>query len=99
MDIFPFFVVYLVLPTNSISPGEMSPKEPRLFSTSLLYGQFRVKEIINFDQTDLLEEDCFLLDIFTQLFVWIGSRSSADVRVHINDFAERFVREVRWWLR
>ena len=60
------------------SPGEAPPRDPRLFSASTATGTFRVEEVDNFDQSDLNDEDVFLLDTYTQLFVWIGSQSSQE---------------------
>lgn len=48
----------------------------------------------NFDQTDLNDEDVFLLDTFTQLFVWIGSSSTQEEKDKSIAAAHKFVAEV-----
>ena len=42
------------------------------------------KKIENFDQKDLNDEDVFLLDTYTQVFVWIGTNASADEKKKID---------------
>lgn len=48
----------------------------------------------NFDQNDLNDEDVYLLDTYTQIFVWIGSQSSEEEKKKAVDFAQRYVAEV-----
>jgi hypothetical protein len=48
----------------------------------------------NFDQSDLNDEDVFLLDTYTQVFVWIGSQSSQEEKTKAVEFAQRYVAEV-----
>ncbi|XP_030641839.1 villin-1 [Chanos chanos] len=45
---------------------------PRLFECSNQTGRFIATEIANFDQSDLDEDDVMLLDIWDQVFLWIG---------------------------
>lgn len=51
----------------------VNERPPRLFQMSNASGYFKVEEIYNFNQDDLIEEDTMLLDTGTTLFVWIGS--------------------------
>eukprot|EP00595_Chromulina_sp_UTEXLB2642_P000003 CAMPEP_0196761982 /NCGR_PEP_ID=MMETSP1095-20130614/1310_1 /TAXON_ID=96789 ORGANISM="Chromulina nebulosa, Strain UTEXLB2642" /NCGR_SAMPLE_ID=MMETSP1095 /ASSEMBLY_ACC=CAM_ASM_000446 /LENGTH=818 /DNA_ID=CAMNT_0042112171 /DNA_START=51 /DNA_END=2507 /DNA_ORIENTATION=+ len=76
-----------------LSPGVSAPQEARLYHASTATGVFRVDEVDNFDQTDLNDEDVFLLDTYTQLFVWIGSQSTAEEKQKSLALAERFVAE------
>jgi advillin len=76
-----------------VSPGQQAPRDARLFSASTATGSFKVEEVDNFDQTDLNDEDVFLLDTFTQLFVWIGSQSSQEEKDKAVQFAQRFIQE------
>ena len=45
--------------------GEAAMREPRLFHV-LGFGS-AVEEVYNFEQEDLLIEDCFILDVYTQV--------------------------------
>jgi hypothetical protein len=76
------------------SPGSMAPRDARLFSASTATGTFKVEEIDNYDQSDLNDEDVFLLDTYTQLFVWIGSQSTQEEKSKAMEFAQRFISEV-----
>ncbi len=76
-------------PYASVGPGENAPRDPRLFSASTATGSFKVEEVDQFDQTDLNDEDVFLLDTFTTLFVWIGSQSTTAEKEKAMEFASR----------
>uniref|UniRef100_A0A673MGK3 Villin-1 n=1 Tax=Sinocyclocheilus rhinocerous TaxID=307959 RepID=A0A673MGK3_9TELE len=45
---------------------------PRLFECSNQTGRFIATEIANFNQDDLDEDDVMLLDIWDQVYLWIG---------------------------
>lgn len=47
--------------------------EPRLFNCSNASGYFFVKEIPNFAQTDLINDDVYILDCYSTIYVWIGN--------------------------
>uniref|UniRef100_A0A8B9R4P6 Villin-1 n=1 Tax=Astyanax mexicanus TaxID=7994 RepID=A0A8B9R4P6_ASTMX len=49
---------------------------PRLFECSNKTGTFIATEIANFNQDDLDESDVMLLDVWDQVFLWIGNRSN-----------------------
>ena len=65
---------YMELP-----PGEHMPKDPRLFHASTATGCFKVEEIDNYEQDDLIDDDVMILDTYTQVFIWIGSQSTEEV--------------------
>jgi hypothetical protein len=48
----------------------------------------------NFDQNDLNDEDVFLLDTYTQVFVWIGTQSTEEEKKKAVEFAQKYVAEV-----
>lgn len=49
---------------------------PRLFHGSNASGSFKMEEILNFSQVDLVPEDVMLLDVGETLFVWLGGESN-----------------------
>ncbi|XP_077176802.1 villin-1 isoform X2 [Paroedura picta] len=49
---------------------------PRLFECSNKTGTFLATEIPNFTQDDLEEGDVFLLDVWDQVFFWIGKEAN-----------------------
>lgn len=57
-------------------PGAPLPKDPLLFVCSDSSGSFKVEEVPQFTQSDLNDEDVFLLDTFCTIFVWLGSQSN-----------------------
>jgi len=46
--------------------------DPRLFHCSNVSGRFRVDEVFDFSQDDLINDDVMLLDTFEAVYVWIG---------------------------
>ncbi|XP_040289675.1 villin-like protein [Bufo bufo] len=50
--------------------------KPRLFECSNQTGRFIMTEIINFEQSDLDEDDVMLLDTWEELFLWIGKSAN-----------------------
>jgi len=75
----------------SMAAGEAPPKDPRLYSASTATGKFKVEEIDNFDQSDLNDEDVYLLDTYTQLFVWVGTQSTQEEKTKALEFATQYV--------
>jgi len=48
----------------------------RLFQCSDATGIFKVDEIMNFCQDDLINDDVMILDAYHEVFVWIGDKST-----------------------
>ncbi|XP_023076870.2 villin-1 [Piliocolobus tephrosceles] len=51
---------------------------PRLFECSNQTGRFLATEIPDFSQDDLEEDDVFLLDVWDQVFFWIGKHANEE---------------------
>ncbi|KAI5705145.1 hypothetical protein M8J75_012335 [Diaphorina citri] len=54
------------------------PMPARLFQISNATGRFRVEEIMNFSQQDLIPEDVMLLDARDTIFLWLGDKANRD---------------------
>jgi len=67
------------------------PKPPRLFHCWNAKGYFDLEEITNFTQDDLLLEDIYILDVFTTVFVWVGTDANKEERVKSMEIAVQFV--------
>ena len=50
--------------------------EPRLFNVSNRSGYMWMEEIPAFGQEDLINDDCYVLDAYNTIFVWIGHLSN-----------------------
>jgi hypothetical protein len=55
-----------------------APRDPRLFQVSNVTGAFTLQEIFDFSQDDLDDSDVFILDVWTEVFVWVGNNANAD---------------------
>ena len=76
-------------PYMEFAPGDEPPRSARLFEASTRTGVFTVEEITQFVQEDLCDDDVFLLDTFTQLFIWVGSGATIEESRKANDVAKK----------
>ncbi len=72
-------------------PAETAAVEPRLFHCSNVSGKFRVVEVPNFTQDDLINDDVMLLDTYNEVFVWIGSESNREEKEQSKTLALDFI--------
>lgn len=79
-------------PKTALTTGDL-PREARLFSLSNASGRFRAEEVAPFDQSDLNDEDVFLLDTYTALFLWVGSQANATEKEQSVVFAQEYLRQ------
>jgi len=68
-----------------------SDREPQLFHCSNETGKFKVEPIFDFAQADLEEDDVFLLDTYTAVFVWLGSECNAVEKQKAGDTAKAYI--------
>ncbi|KAF5274704.1 hypothetical protein FQA39_LY07096 [Lamprigera yunnana] len=69
-----------------------SHRQPRLFQCCALNGVFKVEEIINFSQNDLVPEDVMLLDSRNAIFMWLGELSSMEAKKMAVETAKEFLK-------
>lgn len=79
---------------GAIDYGADDPKDvrpPRLFQCSDARGYFWAEEVFDFDQEDLIVEDCMLLDTFAEVYVWIGEEAKANEKEGALNLAKEFI--------
>jgi len=65
-----------VIEFSAISVTRQGNIPARLFQCSTATGTFKVCEVFNYSQDDLDNDDVMILDVHSELFVWIGSGSN-----------------------
>ena len=68
-------------------------REPMLFCCSNATGALKLEPIFDFGQVDLEEEDVFLLDSFTTIWVWIGSQSNSEESTMGVEVAQAYIKQ------
>ncbi|XP_014251721.1 villin-1-like [Cimex lectularius] len=63
----------------------------RLFHCSNASRTFTVEEIMNFHQSDLIQEDIMVLDAFHTLFIWVGNLANKEEKIKAVDFAYEYL--------
>jgi len=66
-------------------------RDPRLFQCSNVTGSFKLTEVFNFVQDDLINDDVMILDLFSDVFVWIGKDSQKEEKDKAMQTAMDFV--------
>lgn len=67
--------------------------EPRLFRLTCNVGYFNVEEIFNFAQDDLINDDVMMLDVHTEIFLWVGGEASKQEKDESMKTALAYVKE------
>ncbi|XP_051141612.1 villin-4-like [Andrographis paniculata] len=65
--------------------------DPHLFSCTLSNGDLKVVEVHNFDQDDLMTEDIFILDVHSDIFVWVGQQVESKNKMNALNIGEKFI--------
>jgi len=50
--------------------------EPRLFQMTTNVGYLKIDEIFDYDQSDLAADDVMMLDVVSEVFLWVGPKSN-----------------------
>jgi len=78
--------------SKELSAGNV---EPRLFHcTTAKTGAFRIDEIFNFVQDDLINDDVIILDAYSEVFVWVGHDSTKEERDNAFKAALEYVKNI-----
>ena len=73
-----------------LPPGQPVPSDPRLFQCTNRFGAFTVEEIQDFTQEDLLDDDVYMLDVGTCVYLWIGLNANLDEKQKSMDMAKQY---------
>ncbi|KAL0232698.1 hypothetical protein GEMRC1_011445 [Eukaryota sp. GEM-RC1] len=65
--------------------------EPRLFHCSDALGAWRIEEVHNFSQDDLLSDDAYVMDTFHTVFVWVGSGANENEAKKSFESAQKYI--------
>jgi len=65
---------------------------PRLFQCSNATGNLRAEEVINFSQSDLIEDDVMLVDVGHTIFLWYGNQSNKAEQQGTIELAQGYLR-------
>jgi len=68
-------------------------REPMLFHCSTESGAFKVSPVHNFSQSDLEEDDVYILDTYSTVFVWVGSEANEHERKRVLELADAYVKD------
>jgi len=72
---------------------EDAEHEPRLFRLTCNVGYFNVEEIHNFVQDDLINDDVMMLDVHTEIFLWVGGEATKTEKDESMKTAMSYVKE------
>jgi len=67
-------------------------REPMLFHCSNETGTFKIEPIYEFAQADLEEDDVHILDVYTSVFVWLGSESNQLEKEKATESAQEYIK-------
>jgi hypothetical protein len=65
--------------------------EPRLFGVSTATGYIWMEEVPNFGQEDLNNNDCYILDAFSTIYIWIGNGSNKAEKKGVQVRAQKYL--------
>lgn len=54
-----------------------------------------MQEVPAFGQEDLINEDCYILDVFNTVYVWIGNQSEKAEQRGVFTRAEKYIQDVK----
>ncbi|KAH7293292.1 hypothetical protein KP509_28G019500 [Ceratopteris richardii] len=86
-----------ILGGRKVHPSHREPKEnakdPQLFSCRIMKGQLQLIELFNFTQNDLLSDEVLVLDVHTDVYVWIGQSVSSKLKLMSFEIGQKFAEQ------
>ena len=71
--------------------GPEDSRDPMLFQCSNATGALELEPIFDFGQGDLCEDDVFLLDSFTTIWLWVGKEANEQEKAAAADAAVQYI--------
>jgi len=71
-------------------------RDPQLFHCSNETGTFKMEQVFDFAQADLEEDDVFLLDCYTSIFLWIGSEANHLEKTKAVETAKAYIEAMKY---
>lgn len=70
--------------------------EPRLFHAQIRRrgGAFKIEQVIDYNQSDLNEDDVMLLDNGVEIFIWIGDGASDEEKQKSRSLADEYLKKL-----
>ncbi|MCO5603479.1 hypothetical protein L7F22_057629 [Adiantum nelumboides] len=68
-----------------------SAREAHLFSCSMAKGQLQVTEVFNFTQNDLLSDEVMILDVHSDIYVWVGQ--SVNGKLKPKEIGQKYIEQ------
>uniref|UniRef100_A0A7S4KLT6 HP domain-containing protein n=1 Tax=Guillardia theta TaxID=55529 RepID=A0A7S4KLT6_GUITH len=73
------------------APDEDASEAPRLFHCSNASGVFEAEELLDFSQDDLQQDDVYILDVWREVFVWVGPDATELEKKSVMELAATFI--------
>ncbi len=74
------------------APEEDEATAARLFHCSNASGAFETEELHDFSQGDLQMDDVYILDVWSQLFAWVGNEANETEKRGVTDLCAEYLK-------
>ena len=72
-----------------------SSRDPMLFSMSNASGAIKIERVFDFTQEDLDDEDVFILDVYTAIFLWVGEHANESEKAAAVETAAEYLKAMK----
>lgn len=70
-----------------------SAKDAHLFSCSISKGQLQVTEVFNYSQNDLLSDEVMVLDVHSEIYVWLGQCVNEKLKPKCLEIGQKYIEQ------